>query len=300
MITLRLMSRVPIILAAISFCAFLNISHTAYAEHILVFLLGGQSNMSGHGHSEELPDKLLHQSEIILFHDTSVHSGHPVDRWQILKPAGYVGYDPPRFGPEIGLGSVLHAQLGNQYRIALIKHATGGTNLHADWHPGQSIDDTTNFGPEFSAMIRTTQRAIEILEDQGHAVTLGGMFWVQGEADANANAGQQYEPNLRHFIARIREQFDVPELPFVYARILPYTWRKTAKEVRAAMTNIDQDAEHPAATPGALMVPTKGLETHEDQIHFNTPGMLELGRRLANSLLARSEYIQSLIYDEKD
>ena len=272
--------------------AGLTFSLTSSAKEWRVFLLAGQSNMEGVGLAAEAPANLLSQPEVKLYHSTSVRSALPPNQWNPLAPAGI---SAANFGPELCLGYRLAEAFPNA-NIALVKHAKGGTKLTTEplgyettgWHPGTSPADADSFGAEFAAFAQTVTNALAALRAQGDTPLLSGVFWVQGEADAtSATAGAAYGTNLAHFVRRVREQFDAPDLPFVCARILPYQARPGSVAVRQALADADQNSGSPAALPGVFTVHTEGLGVNTDAVHFNTPGQLALGALLADSLCRR-------------
>lgn len=264
----------------------------AHAETIQVVLMGGQSNMEGTGVTAQAPAHLRSQPELRLYHSASLKGAHPPNRWNPLGPASFA---KGKFGPELAAGFQLSQDLGTK-KLALIKHAEGGTKLTpkaigyetTSWYPGADKSDTAHWGKEFTIFVQTVERGLEELKAQGLSPEIIGMFWVQGEADAtDIQAGAEYGKNLTLLIKRVREQFDVPDLPFVYAQVLPYQKRASSAEVRQAMADIDQDSGKPEAIPGAFMVATEGMKAQGDKVHFNTGGQLALGRKLAQTLARR-------------
>ena len=263
------------------------------AKEWRVFIMGGQSNMEGVGLAAEAPSNLVSQSEIQLYHSPSVRSGLPANQWNPLAPAGV---SPANFGSELSFAYRMAEALGGE-NIALIKHARGGTKLTAgelpyettSWHPGESPSDTASFGAEFSTFVHTVTNALAAMEARGDTPVLSGMLWVQGEADStSAEAGAAYLSNITQFVARVRQQFNVPELPFVCARILPYQTRPGSASVRQALADIDQDSGSDAALTHVYTVYTEGLGVNSDNVHFNTPGQLGLGTLLARSMCQRA------------
>ncbi len=262
------------------------------AKEWQVFLLAGQSNMEGLGNAAEVSSNLLSQSSVRLYHSSSVHSSLPAYRWNPLTPAGLTA---THFGPELVFAYRVREMLPKA-NIALIKHAKGGTKLTREtlaydvtsWCPGTNASDTASFGIEFIAFVQTVTHALAALRAQGDRPTLSGMVWVQGEADATcALTGEAYETNLTRFIQRVREQFNTPDLPFVCAQVLPYQTRPGSAAVRGAQARLDQNSGSHAAIPGVFTVQTEGLGVHRDSVHFNTPGQLELGARLADAMIQK-------------
>ena len=105
---------------------------------------------------------------------------------------------------------------------------------------------------------------------------------MQGERDARfPAAGEQYGANLSVLVDRIREDLDAPDLPFIFGQVNPPPERYPASE---DVRNAQQAAER--LIRAATMVSTEGLAKHDDDLHYNTEGQLELGRRFARAYLA--------------
>jgi hypothetical protein len=260
-----------------------------------VYLIGGQSNATGQGYLANLPPGVAADSHVLLFHSGKPHlnSGAEPNTWIPLRQASE---SPDRFGPELGFGNRLAELLPNR-KIALIKHAHSGTNLFSQWNPGKDASDEEHFGPQFKIFIDTVTLGLKGLRDQGYTPTLRGMIWQQGESDTKSEAtAQQYGANLAHFIARVREQFQAPDLLFVYGYVLPAPSSGHARDlVRQGEKEVDQNSSSPLAMKGAFVVQTDDLSQRaddantkypKDHVHFGTAGTLELGRRLAERMAA--------------
>jgi hypothetical protein len=283
----------PLLQVSVMAAVCLILVQHANAKEWRVFLMGGQSNMEGVGIAAEAPQNLVSQPDIQLYHSPSVRSGLPANQWNSLASAGV---SPSNFGSELSFAYRMAEALPGE-NIALIKHAKGGTKLTTlalhyevtSWHPGTSVADSASFGVEFATFVHTVTNALAAIQAQGDTPIISGMLWVQGEADATSvDAGAAYEQNITRFIARVREQFAVPDIPFVCARILPYQTRPASVVVRQTLDDIDQDSGSPAAIPHVFTIHTEGLGIHTDNAHFNTPGQLGLGVLLAQSMSQRA------------
>jgi hypothetical protein len=248
-----------------------------------VFLLGGQSNMVGSGAQSQLPDaSVLYNESVMLYHSASLNSGQPANQWTTLRPASN---NQNNFGPEIGFGNRM-VELYPDRRIALIKHAVGGTNLAEDWNPGAHPGDTSHFGSQYATFVQTVNSGIASLIAQGYEPVIRGMLWQQGERDSRFSAfGPVYGRNLSHFIRRVRAQFDAPNMPFIYGQVLPfplagYDYRD---EVRQGQKDVDEDSGHVSATDGARFVPADDLPMNSDNLHVSAAGQMELGIRFAEA-----------------
>ena len=261
------------------------------AKPIDVYLIGGQSNATGQGYLANLPSDFKPDQRVLLYHSGGhLKSGAEPNTWIPLRQASE---SPDRFGPELGFGNRIQERMPGR-KIALIKHAYSGTNLHAQWHPGEDADDRAHWGPQFTAFVDAVDGGLTALRQQGYAPSIRGMLWQQGESDAKEKVADAYGTNLAHLIARVRQQFNCPELLFVYGQVLPPpnsgAWRD---KVRQGQKDVDQDSGSPLAVKGALLVKTDDLNHRaddpntkypKDHVHFGTAGTLELGRRMADRI----------------
>lgn len=264
-------------------------------KDIDVYLIGGQSNASGQGYMKNIPSDFEIDKSVQFFYSQELGGGGKAMQWGPLCQASET---PDKFGVELSMGTRLK-QLNPGREIALIKHALSGSNLYEQWAPGKNKNDTETFGPEFKKFIHTVENGLEELEAKGFEPKIKAMVWQQGEADARDIAGMEnnrnYGKNLNHFIKRIREQLNAPEMLFVYGYVIPvpldrFTGRE---EVREAQKNVDQNSGHKFALKSAFVLETDDLPLRcdepdspypDDKVHFSTFGILELGERFANKI----------------
>jgi hypothetical protein len=266
------------------------------AKDIDVYLIGGQSNATGQGYSKNLPASFVINTKVQLYHSSSIVSGGAANTWIALRAASE-GSDSCnlglRFGPELGFGNSMQNFYPSR-PIYLIKHAVSNTGLATDWVPGSSATDNAHFGPQFKTFVATVDGGITALKAKGLNPVIRGMLWQQGERDVDMGgaAAMNYGQNLSAFIARVRAQWSVPNMLFVYGDIYPqYDIGLAARDqVRKAEANVDQDSGDPLAVKGAFMVTddTFSLRANDpntclpnDKIHFGTQGQLDLGQAMA-------------------
>ena len=259
-----------------------------------VYLIGGQSNATGQGYMANLPKDVSPDGRVLLFHSGKPHldSGAEPNTWMPLRQASE---SPDRFGPELGFGNRMQ-QLMPDRKIALIKHAHSGTNLYSQWNPGTDAGDADHFGPQFKIFVDTVDLGLKGLRDQGYDPAIRGMIWQQGENDRAGNAAAEYGKNIGHFIQRVRQQFNAPEMLFVYGYVLPPPNTGVQRDqVRKGEHDVDQNSGSPLAVKGAFVVETDDLSQRAndantryptDHVHFGTAGTLELGRRMAEKMAA--------------
>ena len=221
-------------------------------------ILAGQSNMAGHGERDELDSAAL-----------------PVDvRLFDLNPMRN------SFGPEIGFARAWMRQRPSD-ELWLVKYAVGGSSLLA-WQPEWTAENAARTDDEAKGALyaRLLKHTEQVTRDAD--CHCAGCLWMQGESDARyAHAAAAYENNLRHFIWRLRRDLGVPRLPFVLGLVNPPCdpWRHVAT-VREAQHKIAREDDR------AALVDTVGLSKHDDNLHYDTAGQLQLGRRFAEALLA--------------
>ena len=238
-------------------------SVSAQSNLPLVFILAGQSNMVGQGVTAELTaDQMTTPSNVTYLMET-----------------GETGlFDRTRFGPEVSLVPRL-AQAWPDRELIFVKHAVGGTSLLA-WAPvwdaaRAELTRNAEVGPLYTQLLAILDRH----ELRGEA-EIGAVFWMQGESDARyPEVAAEYLDNLTTLIAAFRDDLQNTELLFLMGRANPSPERYTELPVvqRAQQRTADDLA-------AVRLIDTEGLSKREDGVHYDTAGVLELGRRFAAAL----------------
>lgn len=250
---------------------------------VTVWLLAGQSNMRGHGDPAEITDPVYQvpQSDVLHWHNqhneksyTTAGTGDDYG-WEVLDwGGGRTETDGDGgFGPELSFGRTMADEFP-EHRIALIKHAIGGTSLHTEWNTAGAG------GYVYNDFIETTRAALQDLANRGIAYKIEGMVWMQGEHDTTTLAdANNYAANLAALIAAVRTEFNEPAMAFVAGRIRGFG--SYTNEVRAAITSVTE------ADPLAAWVDIDDLPlVAYDNVHLNTFSQLEFGKRMALAYLA--------------
>eukprot|EP01127_Copromyxa_protea_P013511 TRINITY_DN3657_c0_g1_i4.p1 TRINITY_DN3657_c0_g1~~TRINITY_DN3657_c0_g1_i4.p1 ORF type:complete len:197 (+),score=22.34 TRINITY_DN3657_c0_g1_i4:396-986(+) len=188
--------------------------------------------------------------------------------------------------------------------------AMGSTSLEKNWNVTNEVVDPQNwkvhgYYPEFREFVHSAIASIYTTYPQNwkvhgyypefrefvHSaiasiyttyphllVSLGGIFWMQGESDSGiARSAYAYPVNLRALIDKMYQDFNNgEELPFVMGKI---NWRPAKKQavINGAMSAIA--TERPSCV---AVVETADLEVLKDH-HFGSPALLQLGSRMAES-----------------
>ncbi|YCM46895.1 sialate O-acetylesterase (plasmid) [Verrucomicrobiaceae bacterium 227] len=252
-----------------------------------LYLLGGQSNAEGRALNANLPTSLQGaQADVMFFNDVD-------GSWTSLKPGtggnSATGGNSSQFGPEVTLGRTL-ADDHPTRKIAIVKYGAGGTNLHTQWNPDDMGADN-----RYDDFVTTVNKAIATLP-AGVSFSIRGMLWMQGENDAPATSGNgvspnalAYEANLTNFIASVRDEFAVPDMPFIIGQL------GHLKDVPVSNTNwtIVQSAQARVAAldPNVAMVINTDLPL-KDLVHYNAAGQQSLGINFAKALQGQVEQLQ--------
>ncbi len=235
---------------------------------IRVYILAGQSNMVGVGANSALTSQYTAPLDVVQIYA----SNRP--GWKDLAPG--FGASTSYIGPELGFGHAMLDGLDGE-PILLIKHAVGGTNLAAQWNP-----DTP--GPQYATLLNTVNAAMSSLQGQ-YLPRYAGFLWMQGEADAqDATMAPEYADNIENFIEQVRIDFGDPNLPFALGRIAP---NETYWPVSEGLGELVRNAQAAAAAniDHAYMIDTDDLTMNADNVHYDTAGLLEMGRRFANAMM---------------
>jgi hypothetical protein len=264
--------------------AFAVLPSAAPAATIKVYFLGGQSNADGRGAVTGLPLALQSpQSDVEYFFHTSPVTKALDLTLTTLRPNTTEGTN--QFGPEIALGRTLadHYAGDPTTKIAILKFADGGTNLHTQWKAGGNATATGD-GPQYVIFQNTITSGLAALSaaHPGDTIQLSGMAWMQGESDTGANA-TAYQANLTAFISDIRLTYGA-NLPFAIGRLSDFqTAVADLNTIRTAQQNVD------ALSPLNLLINTDGFGQNGDNLHFNAAGQLALGQAFATALIAVPE-----------
>lgn len=236
----------------------------------LVFILAGQSNMSGYGVTAKLPTPYRRAPANVVFY----YNGYPTQMSRFAQ-----------FGPEVGFAHAISRRFPHK-KIKLIKFAVGGTSLFAwdpHWHLSKArITRNASAGPLFEKLIKTIKKDLD-----SRGVRFAGILWMQGEADARyLRSARHYSRNLIQFITALRKELHTPSLAFFVGEVNPpaikaFPYRDM---VRQAQKN------SVARISNSRLISTQGLAKQSDNLHYNTAGQLALGERFAKAFIQTTKY----------
>ncbi|CAM6076371.1 unnamed protein product, partial [Sphagnum tenellum] len=243
-----------------------------------IFILAGQSNMSGRGGMQlkeaadgykymmwdgVVPEECNAKPGSILRLTASLEweEAHEPLHYDI-DPAGPIG---------VGPGLVFAASLlrsheakfgkGTAPMIGLVPCAVGATSM-SKWKKGSFL---------YNKMILRTKAAIE------KGGTLKGLLWCQGESDTiNEELGASFALKLATFLQDVRTDLQSNSFPIIQVGI-PWAHHphpKILKEVRQAQMAQANASEH------VFIVDALGLPLQSDNVHLTTEAQTTLGLML--------------------
>jgi hypothetical protein len=243
-----------------------------------LYVLAGHRNMEGErAFVQDLgkgKSSALRRDEPRVAFRYSVGGGYRVSKgWEPLGPAGC--YDT--FGPELSFGARLLAK--GKEPFALAKWTHSGTQI-VDWTPQGSEAVTRNVYPLFLEFVRSSLRE---LTERGHEVELAGIVYHLGENDMSFGPfRRQSIPWLESFVTQSRVDLGLPSLPWYVSQQRPTSEPGLDKiDVTAALEQLA------ARDPNLIHVKVFDLPGQEEQLVLTTPGVVALGERLADAVLAR-------------
>ncbi len=235
-----------------------------------VILLMGQSNMSGHGKLEEMPEWLSQPDPRIqmLGNDGVVKiASEPLDSTD--GQIDEVSKDGrPRVGPALAFAKNIVAA-GRASRILLVPCAKGGTRV-AQWHPDPSRETLYGSCLARARQARTSGR-------------LSAILWYQGESDTQTEAtAAAWAPTFVDMISEFRSDLGKPNLRLIVIGLADAPSR-ASQPPRSIGWQMVQDAQRRLQLPNQQYVSAAGLPVNpdSDDIHLSTAGQIELGKRLA-------------------
>ena len=238
-------------------------------ETMQIFILAGQSNMSGRGDLVNLPAGFpSHANRLFVYSNAGRWQravepvDNPLDQVDRVSLDRLVGV-----GPGLAMADRLAAAWPG-VSIGLVPCARAGSRID-QWapHPSRS----TLYG---SCLARAREAA--------QAGPIRAVIWYQGESDTHSQAEVMAWPEKFAALTRAwRRDLNQPNLPVVFTQLGPLGPRfRNRRPAWDQMRNL-QAALH---IPGAVMVTAGDLKVF-DGIHLDTASQLRLGRRYAEALL---------------
>jgi len=225
-------------------------------QDLKIFLLIGQSNMSGRGELQEVSS--IQNSRIFMFRDSV---------WKIAEEP--LHQDNPNIAG-IGLAMSFAAELlksNPDSNIGLVPCAVGWTALN-QWMPGCEL---------YENAVSTAQKAMS----NG---VLNGILWHQGENDScNINEAKNYGERLEKMINGLRSDLNAGDIPFIVGELGNYL--KEMTEFKYINLVNKQLFELEGFVLNCGCVSADGLICKSDGLHFDSNSLREFGIRYAKKYL---------------
>lgn len=223
-----------------------------------LFLLIGQSNMSGRGVIEP-EDREVIPGVFTLDKDLNwVPAIDPIHLERIS-------------GVSMGrtFGRTLVAENPGQ-AIGLIPSAVGSSSLEM-WKRG---------GELYENAVRRTKAALK-------GGRLRGILWHQGEGDGILEPDAlTYAVRWTTFISALRADLGVPDVPVIVGELCRSIYHRPDGKTRFALQVNEQLALLSLTVPHVGFVSSEGLTDKGDHTHFDSRSQREFGRRYALAFLA--------------
>ena len=263
-----------LLLVALAACGSAELGRDARALEgaVDVWLLAGQSNAVGSTPGGDLSAG----NQWLLTPDSSIqysyqvecpkdYSGDPCPStslqqrgWGALGPRG----TNQLMGLELSAGRDLAA--ASSVDVAILKFATGGSNLAGHW-------DTGTDNSQWEYMVAWVDARMAELPSGSR---VAGMLWSQGNGDAsNSGFSGDYAENLAYLVARVRDKWSDGCLPVVIDRLSPLTSYAYGDQIRS------EETEASLHVPDLAVVETDDLALR-DTMHYNADSDATLGSRM--------------------
>ena len=239
-----------------------------------VFLLSGQSNMTGYAPTSGLTTDQMKTVPNVKIYMDLVWEGDAskLRKWLTLGPG--FGSSSSNIGPELFLGRTLSDSFPTT-QIALIKCCSGSTYLGkaSDWLPPSSNNGTGgNLYRKMTdtAIVNALKTFNTAFDTSKYTPQWAGFIWLQGEFDAeDLTLSNAYKTNLTNLIKDIRAKLKVTDLPVVIPMIdvqNQWTYNSIVRAAEVAMTTTYKNAD---------TLDTKGYPTNGT--HYTGPGQVKIG-----------------------
>ncbi|OAQ42033.1 hypothetical protein A5893_02655 [Pedobacter psychrophilus] len=224
-----------------------------------VYLLTGQSNMSGRGSLSQdtyVPNPRI---KMLKLDGTWVKATNPLH--------GELEPGEAQVGPGISFAVKMLENADPNVTIGLIPTAIGGQSISV-FAPG--VTNTRTNKSIYDESVKY------VLAAQTKGV-LKGILFHQGEAD-NSRASS-WVTDIKALISNFRTTFNQPKLPFVFGEMGRYAANPTKYgNILAVMPGVNADV------PFTALVSSAGLTDIGDITHFNTASAVILGQRYADAM----------------
>lgn len=245
-------------------------------EPIRTIIVAGQSNADGRAETSDIPKDLdLNFDNFYFYHGNASGNAHqscPSNELISLRPgSGSLYKGKNHFGIEIGIALKLRDKYPGE-KFFIIKYAKGGSSLFTDWDLKK--------GPHLKKFRETVDGAFKAIREKGYEPDLRVFTWHQGESDSKKDRVSSYKEKLTLFLKQIKSDLS-STMGYAIGQI--NLSQKIDPKLSSQVMNAQ--AEVASSFGKSVLVPSDKLPLKNDQMHFNTEGMLGLGKRYADAII---------------
>ena len=244
-------------------------------EPIRVIIVAGQSNADGRAETSDIPKEVdLSFDNFYFFHGNASGNAHescPANKLIKLKPgSGSLYKGKNHFGIEIGIALQLKKAYPEE-KFYIIKYAKGGSSLFTDWD--------LKTGPHLERFRKTVTAGLKAIKQEGYEPEIRAFTWHQGESDSKPKRAEQYKEKLELFLKQM--VFDLNSTMAMAVGQINLGQKLDPKLAGLVMKGQEDVA---ASFRKTVLIKSDKLALKNDQMHFNTEGMLGLGKRYGEAL----------------
>ena len=220
-----------------------------------IYLVIGQSNMAGRAEIRDEDSESLEGVYLFTGHDSLAWTvaKNPLNLYSTVRKK----VEMQRLGPAYAFARSVKAAKPDK-EIGLVVNALGGTKI-VQWLPGTRL---------YTEAIKRTREALQYGE-------LKGVIWHQGESDCDPIRVPLYLGRIEILINAIREEFEIPNLPFIAGQVFENEKRHAFNEMLMLL---------PGFIKNTAVVSSEGTSVF-DGTHFDSESANLLGSRYAEEIL---------------
>lgn len=243
-----------------------------------VFLLTGQSNMSGYASANDLTAEQKQSVDNVKIYSDMTWEGDDAKERKWLTLGTGFGSGAGKIGPELSFGRGLSKGMPD-VKIAFMKICCGSTYLgnytskpNDCWIPPSSNNGTG--GTHYKRMLTSIETALKAFgtayDTALYTPRWAGFVWLQGEFDGqDQTLAKDYEKNLTNLINDVRKDLKTADMPIIIPMIdVQNAWPHNGL-VRAAEVAVTKSLKN------VDTMDTKGLPT--DGTHYRAAGYTTIG-----------------------
>jgi hypothetical protein len=248
-------------------CAFGAVPLPSDSNQLDIFIMMGQSNMTGDGGLVQGQDTVSNPRILKWWNTDSVnYNGRASYGWMM----GQEGFSQPYWG-RCGIGGMCLGPSRAFAQVLVDSSATKAVGVANIGYSGSAIESWVKGGQYY-------QRNLDWIAQLRRGGIVRGIVWHQGEANSGPMS-PSYGQVLARMVADYRADLGLPDLPFI-AGTVGTTGLPTDGRVNFALDSLQR-----AGFPSFRMVSSAGTVLY-DNVHYNNVSQRLMGQRYAQAYLA--------------